>query len=79
MLTIANGFLLIQDEYADFYLVQANLRDNIHRVTKIELDGQPSISLLQNIQFSESVECEDGSFYSEVSYDYFLPAKAVFV
>ena len=39
LLTIANGFLLIQDEYADFYLVQANLQDNIHRITKIELDG----------------------------------------
>lgn len=48
-------------------------------MTKIELDGQPSVSLLQNVHFSEPIESDDGSFYSEASYDYFLPAKALFV
>jgi len=52
LLTIANGYLLIQDEYAAFYLVQADFKGSDHLVTKIELDGQPSASLLQNVSFS---------------------------
>lgn len=39
LLSIANGYLLVQDEYAVFYLVQADLKGSDHLVTKIELDG----------------------------------------
>ncbi len=46
LLTKANGYLLIQDEYADFYLIQSDLNGNDHKVTKIELEGLPSVSLL---------------------------------
>ena len=74
LLTNANGYLLVQDEYAQFHIVQADLRGDNHRVTKIDLDGQPSVSLLQNISFDAAKDSEDQDMI--ISYDYFLPAKA---
>ena len=78
LLTKANGYLLIQDEYADFYLVRPDFTGNDHQVTKIELNGQPSVSLLQNVSYGDAKEVDDEIVY-EVSYDYFLPAKVQFV
>ena len=85
--------MLIQDEYADFYLIQSEFsNDSPHvvdySIRKIELDGQPSISLLQNVSFSAADyqqnnddQEEEGKcgHEDEISYDYFLPAKAHFV
>ena len=79
-----DNILLVQDEYADFLLIQALFSEESgqvddYRVTKIELDGQPSRSLLQNVTFGNITVDKEGTEFQSIQYEYFLPSKAHFV